>query len=72
MATNSNILNGIIPWTEEPTVHVVAKEWDMLQQLNNNNNETEPMNQKSANIFYKGSDSKFLGFADDTAFAEAT
>ena len=43
MATHSNILAQRIPWTEEHgclhghTVHVVAKETDMIQQLNTNN-----------------------------------
>ena len=39
MATHSRILAWEIPWTEEPgglhTVHGVAKESDMAQQLNN-------------------------------------
>ena len=44
MATHSNILAQEIPWTEEPgagggaTVHGVAKESDITEQLNNNNN----------------------------------
>ena len=29
MATHSSILAWEIPWTEEPEVYVVAKEWDM-------------------------------------------
>ena len=40
-ATHSSILAWRIPRTEEPgraTVHGVAKESDMTQQLNNNNN----------------------------------
>ena len=38
MATHSGILAWEIPWTEEPggTVHGVTEEWDMTQQLNNN------------------------------------
>ena len=39
VATHSRILAWEIPWTEEPgglhTVHGVAKESDMAQQLNN-------------------------------------
>ena len=39
MVTQSSILAWEIPWTEEPgglIVHVVAKESDTTEQLNNN------------------------------------
>ena len=44
MATHFNILAWEIPWTEEPRagggakVHGVAKESDITEKLNNNNN----------------------------------
>ena len=44
MATHFNILAWEIPWTEEPgagggaKVHGVAKESDITEKLNNNNN----------------------------------
>ena len=42
MAAHSSILAWEIPWTEEPgrlhTVHGVAKQLDMTEQLYNNNN----------------------------------
>ena len=42
LATHSSILAWEIPWTEEPgrlhTVHGVAKQLDMTEQLYNNNN----------------------------------
>ena len=31
-----SVLPGIIPWTEEPGSHGVAKEWDMTHRLTNN------------------------------------
>ena len=40
MATHSSILARKVPWTEEPgeaTVHGVAKESDIPEQINNSN-----------------------------------
>ena len=40
MATHSNIFAWEIPWTEEPggLQSMGRKEWDMTEQLKNNNN----------------------------------
>ena len=44
MATHSSILAWEIPWTEEPgrLPSWGSKEWDMIEQLNNNNNNKSP------------------------------